>query len=106
MEKLRDALAAAGIARSALAAMGEAQIKQLAKALNIDVASFLPRDVRIETGKNGARYVVTEGYPVPKMKDQKIVAGERSLAKNLYLRIESIDAVIEDLLIAKSLLNK
>jgi hypothetical protein len=106
MDKLREVLAQAGVSRSALDKMDEAQVKQLARALKIDPTPFLPRNVKIEEGKNGARYVVTEGFAVPKFKDKKAVTGENSLAKNLYLRVEAIDQAIEDLLAAKALITK
>ena len=106
MDKLRELLSKSGISSSALEKMDESQVRQLAKALKIDPTPFLPRNVKIEEGKNGARYVVTDGFSVPKLKDKKLVVGENSLAKNLYLRVEAIDQAIADLVAAKGLLNK
>ena len=98
MEQLKEALVGCGIGREALDAMDDAQIKNLARAMKLDPAQFLPREVRVEIGKNGAEYVVTEGYPVPKFKDKKLVPGETSLSRNLYVRKEAIPQIIEDLL--------
>ncbi|KKL04517.1 hypothetical protein LCGC14_2615270 [marine sediment metagenome] len=106
MEQLREKLVESGVARDTVEAMDKEQLKNLAKAFNINPVEYLPRTVEIVTGKNGARYVVTEGYVVPKYKNQKEVAGETSLAKNLYTRVEAIDKQVEDLLIAKGLLEK
>ncbi len=106
MEKLKEALTAQGVARETLDKMDEAQIRGLAKAFSLDPHAFLPRKVKIETGANGAQYVVTEGYSVPKFQNKKAVDGQSSLARNLYVRAEAIDQIIEDLLVAKGLLGK
>ena len=106
MEKLKEVLAGHGVARAALDAMDDAAIKNLARAFNLNVRDFLPRNVKIETGKNGAQYVVTETYTVPKYANKVLVPGETSPSRNLYVRVEAIDQIIADLTAAKGLLSK
>jgi hypothetical protein len=106
MEKLKEVLAGNGISRDTLDKMDAAGLRNLAKAFNINARELMPRNVRIETGKNGAQYVVTDGFTVPKFKDKAPVAGETSEARNLYVRVESIDQIIADLTAAKGLLKK
>ena len=106
MDKLISKIAEHGISLDALKAMDEAQLKALAKAFNIDVRGFLPRDVKIETGANGAQYVVTEGFVVPKYANKAVVSGETTLSRNLYVRVEAIDQIIADLTAATGLLKK
>lgn len=106
MDKLKDVLAGHGISRDALDKMDEAQLKNLAKAFKVDVRAVLPRSVKIETGKNGAQYVVTESFTVPKYTNKQAVKGETAQTRNLYVRVEAIDQIIADLTAAKGLLSK
>ncbi|KKM25249.1 hypothetical protein LCGC14_1596900 [marine sediment metagenome] len=69
---------------------------EVAKVLGIAVPPK-PREMKLVVGKNGADYLVTEGFPVPKYKDQKQIPGETSMAKNVYTRIESVPQLIKDL---------
>jgi hypothetical protein len=89
--------------------MTDAQINGLAKELLgacPELRDQLPRRVKIETGKNGAQYVVTEMFNVPKIKDGIAVKGENSQARNLYIRVEAIDQCINDLQAAKEMLKR
>lgn len=106
MEKLKETLVAQGVARETLDKMDEAQIRGLAKAFSLDPHAYLPRKVKLETGNNGAIYVVTEGFSVPAYQNKKQVHGKTSLCKNLYVRADALDQILEDLMIAKGLLNK
>jgi hypothetical protein len=106
VDKLKELLAARGIAKAALNKMDAPQLCNLAKAFNIDPGPFAPREVRLEVGKTGAKYLVTDGFPVPKYKDGKPVEGQTSLCKNLYLRVEAIEQAIADLTEARNLLKK
>ena len=106
MDKLKEVLASNGISRDALDKLDDAQLRNLAKAFKIDAQAFLPRKVRIETGKNGAQYAVTEGFLVPQFKDKKLVPGAMAGTRNLYVRVEAIDQIIADLTAAKGLLSK
>jgi hypothetical protein len=105
MDELKKILISKGVSANALKTMNDNMVKGLAKALNVDPTPFAPREVKIEIGKNGAPYVVTSGYAVPKRKDKKLT-GETSLARGLYVRAEAIDDIINDLQIAKELLKK
>lgn len=106
MEELKKRLLARGVGPTALEKMDEEQLYGLAKAFGLEVAAYEPRDIRIETGKNGAKYVVTDAYPVPKYRNQKQVGDELSLSRNLYVRVEAIDQIISDLMKAKGLLEE
>ena len=106
MERLKEALVEAGISSEALNGMDEDKLKGLARAMGLNLAEFLPREVQIVTNdKNGARYVQTENFVVPKFRNKKPVEGETSQARNLYMRVEAIDQAISDLLRAKELLS-
>jgi hypothetical protein len=105
MIDLKKTLVSKGIGAKALEQMDEEQIYSLAKAFGVEVGAYAPRDIRIETGKNGAQYVVTDAYPVPKYKNQKPIKDELSLSRNLYVRVEAIDQIIADLTKAKGLLE-
>lgn len=105
MDKLRAILATKGASADALAKMNDDMIVGLSRAFGVDPTPYLPREVRLETGKVGATYVVTRGYPVPKYKDGK-PTGEVSLARGLYARVDAIDDMIEDLITAKGLLEE
>ena len=106
MDKLKETLIAHGISAAALCSMDEAQLCNLAKAFGIDARGFLPRKVRIEEGANGAQYLVTEAFSVPKYANKQPVKGESTLSRNLYVRVEAIDQIIADLTAAKGLLKQ
>lgn len=102
MQQLKNELVKIGIGLEILNKMTDAEIRNTAKSLKVTA----PRDnPRIETGKNGARYVVTDGFPVPKYQGKQPVTGETSMAKNLYIRVEAIDQAIADLQAAKAMLK-
>jgi len=105
MEQLIEALCKQGICHETLIKLSKDQLKKLAHAYKLDPSKFFSRDVHIETGKNGARYVVTEGYSVPKYQSGKLIPSEKSVARNIFLRVEAIDMAIEDLMVAKALLK-
>ncbi|KKM27450.1 hypothetical protein LCGC14_1574620 [marine sediment metagenome] len=90
MENIRESLAEKGCD---CADWSDEKCKEVAKALEIK----LPREVEIVTGKNGAQYFVTEGFTVPKYKNQKEVPGETSTAKNIYTRVESLPQLRKDI---------
>ncbi len=100
MEQLKEALVGCGVAADTLDGMDKTQIKNLAKAFNLNPAEFLPRNVEI-TEYKGAQYIKTEGFPVPHKSDPK----KSATAKNLFLRVEAVDQAITDLLVAKGLLD-
>ena len=106
MEKLKEVLSQKGIPQETLNTMDEASIRVLATAFGINTASYLPREVKFETGKNGAMYMVSKEFSVPKYKDGKKVEGEFGLCRNIYCRVDAIDQIISDLQYAKELLNK
>ena len=105
LNKLKQLLVSKGIAQSFVDTAEIEVIKGVAKAFKIDPAPYLPRDVRLERGKTGALYVVTSGYAVPKYRNGK-PTGEMGLARNLYVRADALDDMIEDFLYAKGLVEE
>jgi len=102
MQRFKDALVKVGISMDILNKMTDKELRRTTQNLNLIVPRGSPR---IETGKNGAQYAVTDSFSVPKYNGKQPVAGETSLAKNLYVRVEAIDQIIADLQAAKALLK-
>jgi hypothetical protein len=106
LNTLKQLLAEKGVSRSFLDTAEVDMLKGISKAFNIDPTPYLPRDVRLEVSKKtGATYAVVDGYPVPKIKNGKST-GEVGLARGIYVRVEAIDNIIKDLLVAKGMWEK
>ena len=103
MEKLKQLLVEKGVSRKFLDTAELDIIKNVAKVFKIDPTPHMPRDVRLKVNtETGATYVVVDKYPVPKVKDGKYT-GETGVARGIYARVELIDDIISDLLIAKGM---
>lgn len=94
MMELRGELKARGVH---VDNFNDEELRGMAKALKIEA----PREVKIVQQERGL-YAVSEGYKVPNSKKP----GEFQTARGFFVRVEAINDMIEDLQIAKGLLEK
>lgn len=101
MDKLLAALAEKGISTEAL---DEDQIRGVAKAMGIDPAEYLPRQVEIVPYTNKRKetntFVKTENFTVGQKED-----GSPQQVRGLFLRVEALDQAIADLQAARGLVD-
>lgn len=101
MDKLLEALAEKGISTDAL---DEGQIRGVAKAMGIDPAEYLPRQVEIVPYTNKRKetntFVKTENFTVGRKDD-----GSAQTVRGLFLRVEALDQAIADLQAARGLVD-
>ena len=98
MDQIKTQLLALGINTDK---MDEAQLRGVAKAMNIKCPPK-PRQVKIvKNDKNGYMYVSTDAYTNLPGKS----ADKESSGRPLYIRVETLDDAIADLVAAKGLLQ-
>jgi hypothetical protein len=103
VEKLKQDLQAAGVTAQALENMEEKKLKAMARAFEIETEQVRePACIKEHTTKSGktGTYLVTDSIPYIDAE------GNQKNAKGLFIPVEAVDAVCEELLEARGLLKK
>ena len=99
MEALRIELKSLGVDTTA---MDDATVKNVAKALKLNVPQTHEVSIVEYTTRNGRKgnYVKTDPYVIGER------TGKPETAQGLFFRVEAIDAILADVLAAKGLIEK
>jgi hypothetical protein len=101
MDELLAALNEKGVDASG---MDEEQLRKVSKALGVDPLDYLPRKVEVVPYTNKRKqtndFVSTDSFVVGRKED-----GSALTVRGLFLRVEALDQAIEDLKVARGLVQ-